>query len=124
MLQSFEATSSPEQGPPRLKALRREMAAEGLDGFIVPRADAYQGEYVAPRDERLAWLTGFTGSAGYAIALADKAGVFVDGRYRVQVRQQVANCFTPVNWPETSLGGWLLQEIDCAARIGFDPWLH
>ena len=124
MFQDFDATSRPEQGPPRLALLRGDLLREGLDGFIIPRADAYQGEYVAPRDERLAWLTGFTGSAGYAIALADKAGIFVDGRYRVQVREQVAECFTPVDWPETSLGQWLLEAITGEARIGFDPWLH
>src|SRR6056297_4317573 len=104
MLQSFEATSSPEQGPPRLGALRREMAAEGLDGFLVPRADAHQGEYVAPRDERLSWLTGFTGSAGFCAVLQEIAGIFVDGRYRVQVRAQVAEDFTPVDWPDRKLG--------------------
>ncbi len=79
---------------------------------------------MAPRDERLSWLTGFTGSAGFAVVLADKAGVFVDGRYREQVRSQVAECYTPVDWPETSLGDWLLQEVQGNARIGFDPWLH
>ena len=63
MFQSFEVTSRPEQGPPRLAALRKELLAEALDGFLVPRADAHQGEYVAPRDDRLKWLTGFTGSA-------------------------------------------------------------
>ena len=65
MFQSFETAARPEQGPPRLAALRAELAAEGLDGFLVPRADAHQGEYVAARDARLAWLTGFTGSAGF-----------------------------------------------------------
>ena len=124
MFQNFESPSRPDQGPPRLARLREVLTRDGLDGFIVPRADAYQGEYVAPCDERLAWLTGFTGSAGYAIVLADKAGVFVDGRYREQVKAQVADCYTPVNWPETSLGDWLLQEAHSGARIGFDPWLH
>jgi len=124
MLQSFEATSSPEQGPPRLKALRREMAAEGLDGFLVPRADAHQGEYVAPRDERLAWLTGFTGSAGFAAVLQEIAGIFVDGRYRVQVRAQVAEDFTPVDWPDRKLGPWLKDQLPHGGKVGFDPWLH
>ena len=78
MFQSFEVTARPEQGPPRLKALRTELAQEGLDGFLIPRADAHQGEYVSPRDERLAWLTGFTGSAGFCAALRDIAGVFID----------------------------------------------
>ncbi len=124
MFQSFEATSSPEQGPPRLRALRRDMAAEGLDGFLVPRADAHQGENVAPRDERLAWLTGFTGSAGFAAVLHEIAGIFVDGRYRVQVRAQVAGDFTPVDWPDRKLGPWLKDQLPHGGKVGFDPWLH
>ena len=125
MFQSFTSTSSPDQGPPRLEALRGEMRAEGLDAFIVPRADAHQGEYVAPSDERLAWLTGFTGSAGFAIITQDEAGIFVDGRYRLQVRAQVStDVFTPVNWPETKPGKWLAERVENGARIGFDPWLH
>ena len=83
MFQSFETTSDPSAGAARLAALRAVLAAEGLAGFMVPRADAHQGEYVAARDERLSWLTGFTGSAGFAIVLPDVAGVFIDGRYRV-----------------------------------------
>ena len=124
MFQSFEATTRPDQGPPRLAALRDRMAAAGLDGFLVPRADAHQGEYVPPHDERLAWLTGFTGSAGFAAVLADRAGVFVDGRYRVQVKAQVADPFTPVDWPETALADWLAQTLPDGGRVGFDPWLH
>lgn len=124
MFQTFETTASPEQGPSRLAALRQELAAQGLDGFMVPRADAHQGEYVAPCDDRLAWLTGFTGSAGFCIALAEVAGVFVDGRYRVQVKDQVAEDFTPVNWPEIQPGPWLKQQLPEGGQIGFDPWLH
>ncbi|MGR3323410.1 MAG: aminopeptidase P family protein [Pseudooceanicola sp.] len=124
MFQSFETPTNPADGPPRLAALRREMQAEGLDGFIVPRADAHQGEYVAEHDARLAWLTGFTGSAGFCIALHDIAGVFVDGRYRVQVKAQVdASAFTPVDWPETRPGAWLKEHME-AGTVGFDPWLH
>src|SRR5919109_4840688 len=74
---------------PRVAALRAELARRGLSGFIVPRADRQQNEYVPPSDERLAWLTGFTGSAGVAIVLADKAVLLVDGRYTLQARQQV-----------------------------------
>ena len=122
--QTFEATTRPEQGPPRLAALRKAMAAEGLDALIVPREDRFQGEYVAPCDERLAWLTGFTGSAGFAVITPDIAAVFVDGRYRVQVRAQVAGAFTPVNWPETSLASWALEHLGANAVIGYDPWLH
>ncbi|MEL6465424.1 MAG: aminopeptidase P family protein [Pseudomonadota bacterium] len=124
MFQSFEVTARPEQGPPRLAALRAVLEAEGLDGFLVPRADAHQGEYVSARDERLAWLTGFTGSAGFCIALRDVAGVFIDGRYRTQVKAQVASEFTPVPWPETSPAVWLEDQLPNGGKIGFDPWLH
>ena len=123
MFQTFEVTARPEQGPPRLAALRARLATDRLDGFIVPRADVHQGEYVAPRDDRLAWLTGFTGSAGFAVVLAGKAGVFVDGRYRVQVRAQVAEDFTPVNWPEVQIAEWLRDNLDKGV-VGIDPWLH
>ncbi len=124
MFQSFAVTARPEQGPPRLAALRTEMAREGLDGFLIPRADAHQGEYVAPRDERLAWLTGFTGSAGFCAALTDVAGVFVDGRYRTQVKAQVASDYTPVPWPEVGLSAWLKEQLPNGGKVGFDPWLH
>ena len=125
MFQSFTATTAPETGPARLQALRAEIAREGLIGMLVPRADLHQGEYVAACDERLAWLTGFTGSAGFCIVLPDVAGVFIDGRYRVQVRAQVADCFTPVHWPEVQPGPWIAQmQGEIAGRVGFDPWLH
>ena len=124
MFQSFQDTASPEQGPPRLAALREAMAADGLAGFLVPRADAHQGEYVAPCDDRLAWLTGFTGSAGFCVALQDVAGVFVDGRYRAQVKTQVdTNHFTPVDWPEVKPAQWLKDNLD-GGEIGFDAWLY
>ncbi|AXI46026.1 X-Pro aminopeptidase [Sulfitobacter sp. SK012] len=124
MFQSFEVTARPQQGPPRLKALRTVLETEGLDGFLVPRADAHQGEYVAAHDERLAWLTGFTGSAGFCAALREVAGVFIDGRYRTQVKAQVAAEFTPVPWPEVSLGDWLKEQLPKGSIVGFDPWLH
>lgn len=124
MFQSFEVTARPEQGPPRLAALRDEISNEGLDGFLIPRADAHQGEYVAPRDERLAWLTGFTGSAGFCAVLPDIAGMFVDGRYRTQVKAQVAAEFTPVPWPEVGLSAWLKEHLPEGGKVGFDPWLH
>ncbi len=87
--QSFEDRGERGASAPRVAALRAELARRGLDGFIVPRADRYQNEYVPPCAERLAWLTGFTGSAGVAIVLADRAAIFVDGRYQVQVREEV-----------------------------------
>ena len=124
MFQTFESHSSPEQGPPRLAALRARLQELGLDGFLVPRADVHQGEYVAARDERLQWLTGFTGSAGFCIVLPEVAGVFIDGRYRTQVKAQVdLGAFTPVPWPEVRPGDWLRQNLQ-SGRIGFDPWLH
>ncbi|WP_289041475.1 aminopeptidase P family protein [uncultured Aliiroseovarius sp.] len=126
MFQTFDSTADPSRGPGRLERLRRAIAMKGLDGFIVPRADAHQGEYVADCDARLAWLTGFTGSAGFCIALNDHAGIFVDGRYRTQVRAQAdMEAFTPVHWPETQPGPWLKDKLEGqSAKIGFDPWLH
>ncbi len=124
MFQSFAETARPEQGPPRLALLRRAMAEAGLAGYIVPRADAHQGEYVAACDARLAWLTGFTGSAGLCVVLGDEAGVFVDGRYRVQARAQVdTDHFTPVDLPETKPGAWLARHLPEGGAVGFDPWL-
>jgi len=122
MFQTFDVRTSPDQGPPRLKALREKMG--DLDAYLVPRADVYQGEYVAPCDERLAWLTGFTGSAGFCVVLKNKAGVFIDGRYRLQVKDQVADVFTPVHWPETQLANWLKEQLPNGGKVGFDPWLH
>ena len=96
-----------------------------MDGFIVPRADAHQGEYVAACDARLQWLTGFSGSAGMCIVLPDVAGVFIDGRYRLQVRTQVDLAhFTPVPWPEITPGGWLKAALPAGGIVGYDPWLH
>jgi Xaa-Pro aminopeptidase len=125
MFQTFEETARPDQGPPRLARLRDEMIRDGVQGFLVPRADAHQGEYVAPHDARLAWLTGFTGSAGFCAVLPHIAGVFVDGRYRTQVKQQVdLASFTPVDWPEIKLASWLTHHLQDGAVIGYDPWLH
>ena len=124
MFQSFESHASPDQGPPRLAALRAKLREMGLAGFLVPRADVHQGEYVAARDERLQWLTGFTGSAGFCIVLPKVAGVFIDGRYRTQVKAQVdLGHFTPVPWPEVKPGDWVREHL-AAGKVGFDPWLH
>lgn len=124
MFQSFESHANPDQGGPRLAALREKLGREGLAGFIIPRADVHQGEYVAARDERLQWLTGFTGSAGFCIVLPEVAGVFIDGRYRVQVKAQVDLAhFTPVPWPEVKPGDWIKDNLT-TGEVGFDPWLH
>ena len=125
MFQTFEVTARPEAAPPRVAALRDWMAEQGLDAVLVPRADAYQGEYVAPCDERLAWITGFTGSAGFAVILADRAAIFTDGRYRVQVRAQTDPAtFETVDWPATRLADWLPGALPEGGRLGFDPMLH
>lgn len=125
MFQSFETSARPDQGPPRIAALRAAFAAAGYDGFLVPRADAHQGEYVAERDARLAWLTGFTGSAGIAAITRDRAALFVDGRYRVQARTQVdTSVLAPVHWPRTRPGTWLREALPGGGTVAYDPWLH
>lgn len=125
MFQTFASDADPARHPPRLAALRKQMIAQGLDAFIVPRADAHQGEYVADCDARLRWLTGFTGSAGIAIVTHDAAAVLVDGRYRVQLREQVdTRHFTPVAFPDTRPADWLAKALPHGGKVGFDPWLH
>ena len=123
--QSFDERADPSQGPVRLAALRAELTRRGLDGFVVPRADEHQNEYVPPAAERLAWLTGFTGSAGVAVVLAGEAAVFVDGRYTVQIRQQIdTGVFTPESLIDHPPEAWLGERLTDGQRIGFDPWLH
>jgi Xaa-Pro aminopeptidase len=109
----------------RLAALREKMAGASLDGFLVPLADEHQGEFIPPRAQRLAWLTGFGGSAGLAIVLADRAAIFVDGRYTLQVRHQVDTAvFTPHHLIEAPPDRWLAENAGKGMRVGFDPWLH
>ncbi|MEI6557348.1 MAG: aminopeptidase P family protein [Rhodospirillaceae bacterium] len=109
----------------RLTALRAELVRRGLDGFVVPRADEHQGEYVPPGAERLSWLTGFTGSAGLAVVLAGRAAVFTDGRYTLQVRAEVAGAdYGFRHQIDDSLAGWLIEALPAGGRIGYDPWLH
>jgi len=109
----------------RLAALRAELKRRGIDGFVVPRADQHQGEYVARQSQRLAWLTGFTGSAGLAIVLADRAAIFIDGRYTLQVRHQVdIVAFAPHQIPEQSPEAWIAENLPPGAKLGFDPWLQ
>jgi len=109
----------------RLAALREQLKAEKLDGFVVPLTDEHMSEYVGSYAQRLAWLTGFQGSAGSAVVLPEQAAIFVDGRYTLQVRSQVS----PTEWsyqsvPETSATQWLEEHAPEGARIGYDPWLH
>jgi Xaa-Pro aminopeptidase len=109
----------------RLQALREELARRRLDGFVVPLTDEHMSEYVGAYAQRLAWLTGFQGSAGTAVVLPAEAAIFTDGRYTLQVREQVS----PDQWsyqsvPQTSVAGWLGTHAAEGARIGYDPWLH
>ncbi|WP_378949968.1 aminopeptidase P family protein [Mesorhizobium sp. ANAO-SY3R2] len=125
MFQSFDSTGDPSVGKPRVALLRQWLSDNGLDGFIVPRADEHQGEYVAARSERLKWLTGFSGSAGVAIVLAESAYVFVDGRYTLQVRDQVdLGIFTIESLVDNPPSVWTKENLAKGARLGFDPWLH
>ena len=111
--------------PERLDALREELSGRGLDGFVVPLADEHQGEFVAPRARRLAWLTGFTGSAGLAIVLAEEAAIFVDGRYTLQVEREVdAERFSPQHLTDRPPGDWIAAHLPADAKLGYDPWLH
>ncbi len=114
----------------RLDALRKELSNRGLDGFVVPISDEHMSEYVGAYAQRLAWLTGFGGSAGTAVILTDPAhnpaaAMFVDGRYVLQVRDQVdARFYAYESVPQTSVAKWLGQHAPAGARIGYDPWLH
>jgi Xaa-Pro aminopeptidase len=114
--------STPEA---RLEALRKEMARQGLDGFVIPISDEHLSEYVGSYAQRLAWLTGFGGSAGTVAVLAQQAAIFVDGRYTLQVREQVdGRLYEYKSVPRDSLAQWLAAHAAKGARIGFDPWLH
>jgi Xaa-Pro aminopeptidase len=109
----------------RLAALREELARQGLDGFVIPISDEHMSEYVGGYAQRLAWLTGFGGSAGTAVVLKDKAAMFVDGRYTLQVRDQVDGRFWDYeSVPQTSVAKWLGANAPEGARIGYDAWLH
>ncbi|MDP1028014.1 aminopeptidase P family protein [Sphingomonas sp. KR1UV-12] len=109
----------------RLAALRDQLARQRLDGFVVPLTDEHLSEYVGGYAQRLAWLTGFGGSAGTAVILADRAAIFTDGRYTIQVREQVdAADWQFVGIPEISPADWLAEHAPAGARIGYDPWLH
>lgn len=117
-------TQQAHWSPARLQALRAEMAARGLDAVIVPRFDAHQGEYIAPHDERLRYVTGFSGSAGVAIVLAEHAVLFVDGRYQVQARGETDTSLVEIaHFHETPLPQWLAANAQKGWRIGFNPML-
>ncbi len=109
----------------RLSALREQMKKDGLDGFVVPICDEHMSEYVGDYAQRLAWLTGFGGSAGSAVVLKDKAAMFVDGRYTIQVRDQVdGNLYEYVGTADKSMTDWLGENAPEGSAIGYDAWLH
>jgi Xaa-Pro aminopeptidase len=124
----FQTFEEPESGvalTARLSAFREELTRRKLTGFVIPRADQQQNEYVAPSEERLAWLTGFTGSAGMAIVLMQEAALFVDGRYTLQGAKQVdAKAWSVESLVDPPPESWLAQHLKPGDRLGFDPWLH
>jgi Xaa-Pro aminopeptidase len=123
--QTFDDPPGAGATAPRVAALRAELKRRHLNGFLVPHADRHQSEYLPPSEERLAWLTGFTGSAGYAVILADRAVLFTDGRYILQAREQTDPAlFTVEHMVEKPLSGWLEANLPHGAKIGYDPWLH
>jgi Xaa-Pro aminopeptidase len=123
--QSFDDRSDGAATKPRIEALRAELSRRGLNGFVVPHTDRYQSEYLPPSEERLAWLTGFTGSAGSAIVLADRAAIFVDGRYTLQAAEEVdTTSITIQHINESAPDTWLQSNLAPGAMVGYDPWLH
>ncbi len=125
MFQTFDSAGDPSVGKPRVERLRHWLAGNGLDGFIVPRADEHQGEYVPACAARLKWLTGFSGSAGVAVVLRDRAFIFVDGRYQLQVRSETdPSVFAVESLVDNPPPAWLKDNVAKGTRLGFDPWLH
>src|SRR5213079_2790536 len=123
--QSFEDRTERAASGPRVAALRTELARHGLTGFVVPRSDRHQNEYVPACEQRLAWLTGFTGSAGVAIVLMERAVLFVDGRYTLQGREQVdTSLFAIEHLIEMPPNRWIEENLTADDRLGYDPWLH
>src|SRR5438067_9613450 len=124
--QSFDVDETPrEQIAARLAALRAELARRGLDGFVLPRADRQQNEYVPPSEERLKWLTGFSGSAGVAVVLKSRAALFVDGRYTLQAREEIdSSIFSVEHLIDSPPDQWIEGNLAAGAKLGYDPWLH
>jgi Xaa-Pro aminopeptidase len=125
MFQTFETSSGSSQAAERLKALRAWMIKSKIDAVLVPRADEHQGEYVPPCAERLKWLTGFTGSAGIAVAARKTAALFIDGRYTVQAKAETdTTAFEVSHLPRLRLAEWLIENLSKGASVGYDPLLH
>jgi len=123
--QSFDDRTERGASAPRVAALRAELIRRGLDGFVVPRTDRYQNEYVPPCAERLAFITGFSGSAGLAVVLAERAVLFVDGRYQLQAAEEVDGAiFTIEHLIERPPPAWLEANLRGGQKLGYSPWLH
>ena len=109
----------------RLAALREQLKADQLDGFVVPLTDEHMSEYVGSYAQRLEWLTGFKGSAGSAAVLPEEAAIFTDGRYTIQSAEQTDTAVvTPVRMEDTPLERWIEQNLPAGGKLGYDPWLH
>ena len=125
MIQNYEVQGGPDYGRKNLPKLRQALVKAGLDGFLIPHEDEYQNEYLPDCNERLMWATGFTGSAGSAIVLTEKASMFVDGRYTLQVRVQVdGDLFEYQSVEESGMTKWLTANTKDGDVIGYDPKLH
>jgi len=125
MRQSFDETTDPSYGPRHLPLIRRAMADQGLDGFIVPHEDEHQNEYLPAANDRLAWATGFTGSAGAAMIMTDKAALFVDGRYALQAPAQVdQDMFEIKDLMDGGVPAWIEATAKAGQVLGYDPRLH
>lgn len=123
--QSFDETTNPENVAPRVAQLRQQLKDHQLDAFLIPRSDVHRGEAVPESEARLAFITGFTGSAGFAIVGLDKAALFVDGRYELQGPAQTDTTIINVkNVPQDKLSAWIKEHLGAEAKVGFDPWLH
>jgi Xaa-Pro aminopeptidase len=125
LFQSFASVGDAKESRERVAALRAELKQRGLDGFVIPRADEHQNEYVPASAERLLWLTGFSGSAGLALVLMDRAAIFVDGRYTLAVPEQVdVSVFEPQHLIDEPPTAWIEKHLKAGAKLGYDPWLH
>ena len=125
MRQTFDESTDPSFGPKHVPLIREAMGRQGLDGFLVPHEDEHNNEYLPAANDRLAWATGFTGSAGAAVIFQDKAAIFVDGRYTLQVRDQVdAATFEIRDLVDGGVTAYLEEAASAGQAIGYDPRLH
>src|SRR5271165_1683049 len=125
MRQTFDEATDPSFGPRHTPLIRKAMAEQALDGFLIPHEDEHQNEYLPAANDRLAWATGFTGSAGAAVILKDAAAIFVDGRYTLQVRDQVdESLFEVRDLVDGGVPAYLSEAAKPGWTIGYDARLH